>query len=77
MSLPKSNSALPVAREDTIDLCEFSSGVVVGFTENGECVLRGFGEISVNAAENIAIKLTLLASRLRSYGAPPARQHLH
>lgn len=75
MSSHPSNRSLPVLRVDPV---EFPSGIFVGITESGECVLRAYGEIETSSAELFAMKLTLMANRLRTLGATaPASIQLH
>lgn len=65
MSSHPNSRNLPALR---IDPAEFPSGVFIGITSSGECVLRAYGEIGSASAELFAMKLTLMANRLRTLG---------
>jgi len=54
---------------------DISGGFFIGISESGECVLKGFGEIETRGAEVIAMKLYLLAERIRAQGRVFATTH--
>ena len=42
------------------------AGVYVGLTTDGDCVIKGFGELSTAQVESVSRSLVLLAARLRN-----------
>lgn len=66
-----SKSDLPI--EHRPPATKLSGGVCFAVTINGDCIVKGFGDVDKEHAESIASKMVLTASRIRNSArlAPP------
>jgi hypothetical protein len=55
---------------------QITGGVCFAVTTTGECICKGFGDMDKEAAEAIAIRLILMASRLRNAARTPPSSSL-
>ena len=49
-----------------IPFSDFTSGVFIGITSSGECVIRGLGELDKEDVAMVTSKMILMVSKLRN-----------